>query len=138
MNQPFLPLTEDFVRTTVANYCVLEERIKDVAIAVEELRGGTRNAFDDYHNFYFEDGRLYANFEYYCCGGTECDCVEIPLEYLWTENFEEIEKAHLQAARQEAARQAEIKRVADEGERQRKHEEHDRREWERLRKRFGS
>ena len=130
--------TQDFVRSSLANYFVLEARIKDVAIAVETLRGGTRNASDDYTGFEFDDGSLIVKFEYYCCGGTEYDQFELPIEYLWTENFVEIETARIQAAKEEAARQAEAKRLADETQKEREREERDLRDWERLKKRFGS
>ena len=98
--------TEDFVRSAMANYFILEARIREVAIAVETLRGGTRNASEDYTSFEFYEGSLIVKFEYYCCGGTEYDQFELPIEYLWLENFEEVEKTRLEAAK-EAARLAE-------------------------------
>jgi hypothetical protein len=135
-------LTEDFVRTAVENYNALSDRIKTVAIAMSHLRGNTRNPDDDYKGFEFDEWEnrkfLNANFEYYCCGGTESDCFEVPLEYLWTENFAEIEKARLEAEKEKARLAEEAKRVADEARKATEREERDKRDWERLRKRFGS
>jgi hypothetical protein len=134
--------TEEFVRTAVANYNALSDRIKTVAIAMQHLRGGTRNADQDYTGFEFDEWNgkevLIGKFEYYCCGGTEYDQFEVPLEYLWTENFREIEQARLEAEKEAARVAAEVKRVADEAERQRQRDEKDLQDWERLRKRFGT
>jgi hypothetical protein len=132
------PLAEDFVRTTLTNYNLLADRVKTVAIAVETLRGGTRNPVDDYLRFYFDSEKIYAIFEYYWCGETETDEAEFPVDYLWMENFEEVEKARLDAAKEAARVAEEAKRVADAAEAARKREERDRADWERLKARFGS
>jgi len=130
------PLNEKFVRDTVAGYDLLSTRVKEVAIEVAKIQGTTRNPTDDYVSFGFDEGKLYAKFEYYCYGDNNEEYVYLPLEYLWMENFAEVEKVRYAAERAEAIRLAEEKKQAEETERKRVAAIKERQTYERLKKKF--
>jgi hypothetical protein len=129
-------MTEEFVRTTVAGYQLLAERIKEVAIQIETIQDGTRNPKDDYIDFRFEDDKLIAHFEYYSYGDTDHDNVEIPLEYLWMENFTEVETKRHAAAVMEEKRLVAEKKAKDIAERQRLDDARDRARYAQLKQKF--
>jgi hypothetical protein len=103
--------TEEFYRYAVAGYEALAERV-------------------------FDDGKLYAKFEYTCWGDNNEEYVYIPLEYLWTENFVEIEKVRYAAERAEAIRLAEEQKRLEDAEVKRKAAIKERQTYERLKKKF--
>jgi hypothetical protein len=70
--------------------------------------------------------------ERYCCSDT--DTLELPLAYLWTEDWIALEEARLATFIQE---QRVVQRTEAARE-QARHEAHDRREWERLRSKFSN
>jgi len=80
------PLTEDFTRATVVNYYVFSARIEDIARAMFRSRGNYQPDDWGYDGFYFKDGKLTVKFSFYR-GQEDHDEFEIPLHYLWTENF---------------------------------------------------
>lgn len=101
--------SEKLVRDTVAGYEMLSARIKEVAIQVARIQDVTRNPIDDYVEFGFDGGTPYGKFSYICYGDLNEEVVYFPLEYLWTENFAEIEKARFAVERAEEKRLAEEK-----------------------------
>ena len=128
-------MTEEFVRYAIAGYEALTVRIREVAIQIATIQDTTRNPTDDYVDFYFEDGKLYAKFEYYCYGDTDQEYVHIPLEYLWTD-FVEIEKTRYAAERAEAIRLAKEKEVREAAARQTQKEQQEWATFLRLKEKF--
>jgi hypothetical protein len=134
--QRMTPLNEKFVRDTVAGYDLLSARVKEVAIEVAKIQDTCRNPDDNYVSFEFDEGKLYAKFEYYCYGDNIEDFVYLPLEYLWMENFAEVEKVRYAAERAEAIRLAAEQKAREETERQRLAAIKERQTYERLKKKF--
>jgi hypothetical protein len=129
--------SEKFVRETVAGFKGLADRIKEVAIEVAKIQGATRNPVDDYMRFEFDDDdKLYAKFEYYCYGDNNEEYVYFPLEYLWTENFVEIEKVRYAAEVAEHIRLTEERKKLEDAEVKRKAAIKERQTYERLKKKF--
>ena len=134
--QRMTPLTEKFVRDTVAGYDLLSARVKEVAIEVAKIQDTCRNPADNYVSFGFDEGKLYAKFEYYCYGDHNEEFVYLPLEYLWMENFAEVEKVRYAAERAEEIRLAAERKAQEETERKRLAAINERKTYERLKKKF--
>ena len=91
------------------SYMELREKALPIAEAIAKLEGKPGQIDDE--EITIEDGDLYANWETYCCGGSDYWQVRIPLEYLFDEDWQE--KAQAEIQRREEA-EAERKRVASE------------------------
>lgn len=131
------PLDKDLVITTYQNYMLLSARIREVAIEVEKIQGGTFDPEKDYTGFDIDKDGIHTNFEHYCSGDTDYDYVDIPVEYLWMENFAEVEQARFTVERAEIIRQAVLAKQLVEQERQRLLQLAERELYERLKKKFG-
>jgi hypothetical protein len=132
-------LTEEFVRTGIDTYNALSDRIREVANEVAKVRQICMyDPAKSYDGFYFEDGKLYAKFSEYYRGDTYYETIEIPLPYLWIENFVEVEKLRYAAERAEEKRLAALEEERKAQKRQQQAEAKDLKEWERLKQKFGA
>ncbi len=112
-----------------------EGRITDIIKTVAQLQGHSPSEFDDY-NFNWEENCIEGHFSHYCCGETDYYSVSVPFEYLWTDNYVEVETARLAEIRRKDE-EARLAREAAEAARKKADQERaERATYERLKKKF--
>jgi hypothetical protein len=96
-------MTEEFIKTTIANYEALEDRARHIA-EILKIGGEWTDSIS------FEDNEIAYVFGYTCWGESDYNYVFLPMKYMWMEDEDVIAdyKAEQKRKEEEVAREKDL------------------------------
>lgn len=125
-------MTEDFVKQSLKNYEEVLERVENVFKILEVTQDVREYVSNIDFNEHCEDEEVFVTTSYTSWNETVENFYQFPIRYLWMDDVDILREVH-KKKEEEREREIERKRRIEE-----EVEEHDRKEYERLKKKYGN